>query len=355
MREDLMAYVLGELDESARQQIERELANDPELKREIARIRRCLCDTPSTRPGADDELPTGLADRIAHNLPAWCADHSAEDDCLADEEEDFKRYAPSHGFTAGACSFSMVDMTVAMAVLLALGSLLMPALNSSRSNSQRLGCQNNLREMGVLLTQYAHDNQNYLPFVSPREHAGAFAIRLASSDIASREQIARLLVCPASPLATQLRLEGTRLSIPTIDEYFAARGEELLRIRRTSGGGYAVKVGYVKGPFYMLPRFYGSSMVPLLSDGPNVAEGRTTGANHGGNIINILYQDGRVQPQSTCVVASSDDHLYLSHEGQPYAGRAWNDTVMSPSHTSPLPWHFAISPRFNRLMNAQSD
>jgi hypothetical protein len=341
MREDLMAYVLGELDESARQEIERELAENPELQREVARIRRCLCDDPTS---GDEELPDGLADRIAHELPLWSADRSEED------EEDYRRYTSSHGFTAGACNFSMVDMTVAMAVLLALGSLLMPALNSSRSNSQRLGCQNNLREMGVLITQYAQEHDGYLPLVSPNEHAGAFAIQLANADIAPGEHIARMLVCPSSPLATQLRLEGSRLSIPTIDEYRAARGEELLRIRRTSGGSYAVQLGYVKGPFYIFPRLYGNSMVPLLSDGPNVAEGRSVGANHGGNIINILSQDGGVQPTATCVMARNRDHIYLNNEGEPYAGRIWNDAVVLPSHTPPFPWKITISPRMERLL-----
>lgn len=344
MREDLMAYVLGELDEQARSEVERELASSPALRAEVERIRRCLCDasgSPAHGDAPQDEIPEGLAERISHDIPRW----SEEQVQLSCDEQ-----YPSPGrveFVSGRCNFTMVDMTVAMAVILAIAGLLMPGLNVSRSDSQRLACQNNLRELGTMFTQYS-SRHGFMPLVAPREHAGVYSIRLAESDLASHQMMGRLVVCPASPQAIQLRREGKLLAIPTAEEYKNAQGESLLRIRRTSGGSYAFQIGYVHKGYYYPPSNRGLGWVPILSDGPNVAAGRDIGANHGGAIINTLFQDGSVQPLSTCLVARNQDHLFLNQQGEPLAGNTWGDAMLSTSYAGPLvnpvevPWKIRI-------------
>jgi prepilin-type processing-associated H-X9-DG protein len=342
MREDLMAYVLGELDEQTRSEIERELAADPSLRAEVERIRRCLSGDVAPQDCDCDDIPEGLADRIAHDIPHWASSQSSK-------REDDRRRSPSRSeYATGACNFTMVDMTVAMGVLLAIGSLLMPGLNTSRSDSQRLACQNNLRELGVLFTHYSNDHDNFMPLVAPNEHAGVYSLRLADANLASQQMIGQLVVCPSSPLAYQLRREGIPLVIPTWEEFRSAKGEELLRIRRTSGGSYANKVGYKQNGQYMPPRHLGLGWIPVLSDAPSITSGRHTGANHGGTTINTLFQDGSVQPLQTCVVSHNHDHIFLNEQGEPFAGDSLHDTVMCPSHGMPtmtpmeLPWRIRI-------------
>lgn len=342
MREDLMAYVLGELDERARHKIEKELACDASLRAEVERIRQCLSGDSPHKSDECDDIPDGLAERISHNIPLW-----ASGDCRH-PFTDTQSAAMRSDYAVGACSFTMVDMTVAMAVLLAIGSLLMPGLNTSRSDSQRLACQDNLRELGTLFTQYAHDHDNFMPLVAPNEHAGVYSIRLAESNLASHQMIGRLVVCPGSPLAWQLRREGKALTIPTWDEFKAAQGEELLRIRRTSGGSFANNVGYKQNGQYMPPRNFGLGWLPVLSDAPSIPSGRQAGANHGGIAINTLFQDGSVHPLQTCVVSHNHDHIFLNDQGEPFASDSLYDSVMIPSHGIPtmapveLPWRIRI-------------
>ncbi len=337
MREDLMAYVLGELDEQARHEIELELASDASLRAEVERIRRCLAGDAAQECDDCDDIPDGLADRISHDIPLWasgeCGEASAND-----------QPGQRSDYAVGACNFTMVDMTVAMAVLLAIGSLLMPGLNMSRNDSQRFACQNNLRELGVLFSQYSKDRGNFMPLVAPNEHAGVYSIRLAESNLASHQTIGRLVVCPASPLAWQLRREGKSLTIPTAAEFKHAGGEEQLRIRRTSGGSLAYQVGYKQNGQYLPARNLGLGWIPVLSDAPSITSGRHTGANHGGTIINTLFQDGSVLPLQSCVVSRNHDHLFLNDDGKPFAGNSIYDSVMCLSHGGPtedsleLPW-----------------
>lgn len=337
MREDLMAYVLGELDEQARGEIELELSRDALLRDEVERIRRCLDG------GAQecDDVPCGLADRISHDIPLWATGQLEERGSGAPTE------APRE-YAVGACNFSMVDMTVAMAVLLAIGSLLMPGLNTSRNDSQRLACQNNLRELGVLFSQYSKERGDYMPLVAPNEHSGVYSIRLAESNLASHQTIGRLVVCPASPQAWQLRREGKSLTIPTAAEFRSARGEDQLRIRRTSGGSLAYQVGYKQNGQYLPTRNLGLGWIPVLSDAPSITSGRHTGANHGGTIINTLFQDGSVHPLPTCVMSRNHDHLFLNEDGEPFAGDTMHDAVMCVSHGSPavtpleVPWRIRL-------------
>src|SRR5690606_14248872 len=137
-------------------------------------------------------------------------------------------------------------------------------------------------ELGVAMNQYAGAHGGFMPLVSPNEHAGVFSIRLAASDVINREDLSRLLVCVASPLGEDLRASGTTIEIPTVEEYQASRGERRLEIRRTSGGSYAYQIGYVENGYYFPTLSHEHSLMPVLSDAPNVAAGREVGANHGG-------------------------------------------------------------------------
>lgn len=52
---------------------------------------------------------------------------------------------------------------VVLAIVVILTSLLMPGLRSVRETANRLTCGNNLRHIGLAMTSYADDNNEYLP------------------------------------------------------------------------------------------------------------------------------------------------------------------------------------------------
>ena len=320
MREDLIAYALGELDDDDRLRIEQALAEDPELRDELEQVRDCLGDPQCGKP--TNPIPRGLADRTTASVLAGCAE--------SEEEE----YRPM-GIAAATGFMTPMDMTVALGILLAVGSLLTPALYSARNHSQQINCTNNLRQLGGLLTQYSEEHRGYYPVVRPDEHVGIFATRLREADYMQGEAFDQLFVCPDSPVAEQIERSGHGFHVPTMAELAVAKGNWLTELKQMSAGSYAYQPGYVRGKCYLPARNRRNCLVPVLADEPSMVENYQTGANHGGNIVNTLFQDGSVRSLEAPMVPRVNDHLFINNQGEPTLSDTWNDAVVLRSGVTP--------------------
>ena len=67
--------------------------------------------------------------------------------------------APSRRARAGA--FTLVELLVTIGIIAVLVSLLVPAVSRARAASLEAACANNLRQMGLAMTQYTLDTQYY--------------------------------------------------------------------------------------------------------------------------------------------------------------------------------------------------
>src|SRR5262245_59250477 len=132
MRELLIRYLLGELDENEFREVQAKLKNSPELRQELAHLRECFA------AHQDDELSEDTPPR---DLAARTAERVAEsDDAWEVPGADQPGFHPAGDPPAGILGWSLADLTVAGGVMLAVSMLIFPALRNSREGTRQVLC-----------------------------------------------------------------------------------------------------------------------------------------------------------------------------------------------------------------------
>ncbi len=313
--EDLLGYLLDALDVEERQQIERALRHDLELRRRLERLREQL---PPREP-VPCEPPAGLAEQtcdLVEGCHVQCRDTgwTSRDPCV------------------GRRGCSLADLAMAVGVFLASAMLFFPVLANSRYRSHLHACQFNLQRLGAALRGFSQLNQGRFPAIpvsGNRAAAGIFGPVLLEQEFLVDS---RILVCPGSRLAR----EPGYWSPPTLEEIDRAEGQSLKRLHRRMGGSYGYTLGYRIGDRYFPPRDEGRSHYALVSDTPSLHLSGRRSNNHCGLGQNVVFEDGHVEFIVDPVEVAPRNALFVNRFGVAEAGADKDDYVIGRSDMPPL-------------------
>jgi hypothetical protein len=274
------------------------------------------------------ETPAGLADRVCDAIAA----HAAA-----------RRPTPRSLSSARSAAgmrlqrYSVSDSIVLSLVVLVAFTLVLPALVNSRYQARKVACQDNLRVLGEGLLNYSrHDPGQRFPLVpisGSRSFAGVFAPILFEYEMVGPDSAQ--VVCPGSDLASELAVNDTSWSVPTLQEIDRAERFTLQRLQNRAGGSYAYCVGYLEDGRLQAVRNASRPNFALLSDAPSYYLPDRRSANHGGRGQNVYYEDGHYAFVTDVRFVAGDDP-WRNREGFAEAGRDQFDSVVLPSGMRPV-------------------
>jgi hypothetical protein len=334
MRELLIRYLLGELEPHEHDAVQRQLAESPELRRELAHLRTCFAASLESDEDPDGP-PRGLAERTATRVS-----ESDSYDALPNISSSGAAISEACDPPAGPLGWSLADLAVAGGVILAVSMLLFPAVRESREGTWRNICQENQRELGNSILMYAENNGGIIPPVHPGENAGSFVMQLLAQEYANAQNLRQQLVCPGGPKAQLIRDRQANVVILTSRQLDQMQTHELLKALAWMSPTYAYRFGYiVDNRRYQYITTHGPA-TPILSDAPGInADGMSD--NHCG-IVQILYSDGHVEVSTSVKLPGSDDDMFRNLAGDVDVGLASEDAVLGASEATPKV--FLLSP-----------
>lgn len=334
-REHLLGYLLGALERTEHEQVAAELEANPALRAELRRLEDCLGRVGLDRVGLDKETrhlepdhfdpPAGLAQRT-------CRLVAARREELVVTRQSWTVTPAERATAQNQRGMTWVNLLTVASVLIAGAAIFFPALNHSLEQAERAACQNNMRQIGFALHEYAErDPAGQVPRVELVGNGGVAGIY--APILAGKQLIldTATFLCPSMARTRKTH----KLHVPTQEEIDKANGEALRELQRTMGGDYGYNLGYRVGNGVAPPSNSGRGEYVLLSDAPSDQRPGRQSDNHGGNGQNVLYEDGHIKFIRTLPSPQVPDDPFFNLDGRVGAGLNQNDHVIGASGDKP--------------------
>jgi hypothetical protein len=310
MRENLLGYLLNAVEPEERVAVEQNLAQDARLREDLDLLRTSLA--PLGGEPAHHEPPKGLAQR--------CCEFVFTRDIMP------ARLSPATGSEAlrPRHRWSRLDLLVGGAIAAAVAVLILPAIYQSRLQSQITACQNNLKDIGLAMSDYSDKHNGYYPAVRPGDRLNAVGMWAPVLEDEGYPLRGPAIFCPSSDVDANFR-------IPHVKELDGMTQAQFEAIAPRLGGSYGYTLGYRDDGNYKTQQNQHRKTFAVISDAPG--PGGTNSLNHGGRGQNVLYDDDHVQFQNGTQVGSDD--IFHNQRGEIAPGKHSNDAVIVHSEEHP--------------------
>jgi len=320
MREQLVGYVLGALEDDERREVEAALA-DPRgdgLRHDLALVRSAVA--PLARDRAVETAPAGLASRTL----AFVAAHGTA------ESRGVVRPLSPAADELRPRGRVWLDRVLMAATALAACVLVLPLVRQAVDDARVRRKEHNLQRLSTALQGYAESHGFYPtpPGDGPLSRAGLFAPTLVAEE-RLRADDGTLLV-PGSELARR-----GRFRVPTLAELEEAVGTPRFdALVREMSGDYGYTLGHRDAAGVLQPNRNRRRLDhPLVADDPGPADDCTD--NDPAGIHHILFEDGHVERRLPHELHRDGDHLYLNEDGEAAAADHPDDAVIGDPEDRP--------------------
>ncbi len=321
VRQQVLDYLLGVLDDSEMEAVKARLESDPVYRQAMHQVHGDLARLQGMRRQVAS--PPGLAERTCEFLfnPARRLRAAFRQ----------RSMTPLPATPHGCSRLSWADVGVAAVIFVVSGLLVLPAVNGTRFQARVTICQDNLRQVGQALTEYSHKNHDVFPAVPAEGNlaaAGIYAPILTQEGFLTEPET---VLCPDSVQAQQ---KG--FCIPSLDELRSAVGERLTQIQQTMGGSYGYCLGYFDHGVYQPTRNLNRDYFAIMADAPSTDRPDHQSDNHGGLGQNVLFEDLHIEFCSTTRPGNGSDDIYANDNHEVALGLHRDDAVIASSGTAPV-------------------